>query len=233
MQSDLDFNDANEKLLSVVYLGGENSIKAAVSLNASSEELIEDTEISFKKVQEAILKQAETEQADSSIDSPDVPEVSATAEEDKPYTGSNFVSLSDAAKQPSTLKPGGISFLNESEIEGTRQPASEAILLQSDVAAAPSQTLSGDAANQTAAVHVDWSASVGSSNWADEDPIDVPVIKSEVPALPLSDTNANTSEIQTPDLRPVEDFKTIEKKNNGRDGRGRVSASPTRCATHC
>lgn len=206
----------------MVYNGGEDSIQAAVSLDAGSDEHIHDTEVSFKTIHDAISKWKDNVQADFNAGSPEIRATAANAG-DGSYAGSHFVSLSDIAQQPTTIGTGGISFLNESEIEGTRQPASEATNIVTEVAA-PTQTLTETTPIQSTAVHVDWSTSASATNWADEDSYDTPA-QSDPFALPQ--TNGKPTQIQEPDLQPVEDFKTIEKKSSNRDGRGRVSTCYT------
>lgn len=211
----------------MVYLGGDDSLKAAVSLDAGSEDLIEDTKISFKQVRDAIQQQSSSaDQVDTPVEIPEAATDASPVDDNKPYASANLISLSDVAKQAPTIGTGGISFLNESEIEGSRQPESEATGLQASEVAAPMQTLATEAVTPAKAIEVDWNASVVHSNWADEDSSDPPVPDSDPVAVPSSVTSVTSSQAKQPQTTtPVDEFKTVEKKPATKDGRGKVSFS--------
>ncbi|CCG80572.1 Uncharacterized protein TAPDE_000084 [Taphrina deformans PYCC 5710] len=216
---DKDYNDANERLLSLVYLGGVASLDAAQNLYMGSSETVDDTTITFKQIHDAILEQGSGSALQSGSEAvTDNPEAAnETGESEQQYSGTNFVSLSELANQTSTIGSAGISFLNESEIEGTHLQESTGVVLDSAPSAAPEQTIAGQEGNDAAAA-LDWSGvNAARTNWADEDSNEPSRSESDIVAIPSPEAQPQTSSLQ-----PLSDFKTIEKKNISREGgRGR------------
>lgn len=200
-------------------------------MSAGSDDMVDDTTITFKQIHEAIYPSSKsaTEQSVGEI-----PGSSADTKQNdnEEYSGSNFVSLSELSQKPSTLSTGGISFLNESEIEGTAMPESVAGPSTTSTEAAPGQTAAGDDGNR-AAEDLTWAnMETSRTNWADED-----VVVAESAATPAAvETIAPPPEVAPTKggLQPLSDFKTIEKKsqNRGDAGRGRVSLVLQLCRMH-
>lgn len=197
---------------------------AAGNLESASDEKIDGTEISFKTVHDAIFQQ-QPATAQTTDETPGAPEEvkddDLTTNRDHEYTSSNLISLSEVAKHPSGIAAGGISFLNESEIEGTHLSESMATSIDADMSLAPAQTLVSEEGNRAAVAEVDWSAATTTKgDWADEDSYDA----AAPAAQPLTLSQAETrSKPQKPNLQPVSDFTTVEKKTPAREGGGRVS----------
>lgn len=215
--------------MNIVYLGGDESLAAAESLSAASDISIDGTDVSYKRIHEAIYKSSgSTHETNATGDDAEETQTEEnhveSGQASHELQGSNFITLSEASKRASAIPSGGISFLNESEIEGTHQSESLAEPARDEVSSAPTQTLADIDGNPAATGEVDWSASAPRSNWADDESTDVPVPE-PTPALDASDVTPSNGAVQQPDLRPIDEFKTIEKKALVRDGRGRVSLS--------
>ncbi|EPX72921.1 uncharacterized protein SOCG_00683 [Schizosaccharomyces octosporus yFS286] len=117
---DQAFNTAVEKLLINVYEGSEKSVKAVASLNSSSEEHIDETEVSYKLISEksdeffntpAVQKHDENDETEEQATSKSNNVVNNEGEE-------TSASLDEHAHQTTRPLNRGIQFLNESEIEG-------------------------------------------------------------------------------------------------------------------
>lgn len=204
-----------------MYLGGDASLEAAINLDAASEDTIDDTAITFKQVHEAIFQKGDIAPQSAPEELPEVEETAKSPEtSSQHYQGANFISLSEIASHPSSIGTGGISFLNESEIEGSHQRESVGTALTTEDEAAPSQTIAEEDGNKAAAT-LDWSAmNTPRTNWADEDSSETAMPESDPVAVPQPEAE------ETPEkssLQPLSDFKTIEKKGPVREGgRGRV-----------
>lgn len=187
--SDTQLNEASERLLTLVYTAGETSVEAAERLAQESEELVDGTEVSYKQVADALKPQPEPAAAETAPEEPD----SLRTPSDQPegttgLKGSNFLSIDDVLNNPTPIGHGGISFLNESEIEGVHAPdepavasaigddnnggaSSTIVQLETTVGgeestgteSAPAQTIA-----EPAKVAVDWKAAATGS-WADDD----------------------------------------------------------------
>ena len=146
--TDAQLNEASERLLTLVYTAGETSVEAAERLAQESDELVDGTEVSYKQVAAALKPQevatpaVENDQADA--------QDSLRSASDKPegttgLKGSNFFSIDDVLNNPTPIGHGGISFLNESEIDGVHAPEEPAIAstIDADVAAGGSGPAAG------------------------------------------------------------------------------------------
>lgn len=206
---DKDFNEANEKLLTLVYAGGEESAQAATLLDSGSDDVIEGTEITYKRVHKAIFGGPEPE--------PETPEQSVEEPKTNGMTP-HFVTLSEIAANPSPIS-GGISFLNESEIEGVHAPEERESPPQQNSVPGPSQGIVTQEGNKEGNAAVDWNAK-STTNWADESS---DALQPETPAPAPASTQRATGQATMPRKKAQEnrsdDFKTIEGRQ--RPGRGR------------
>lgn len=205
--------------MSIVYLGGDASLKAAHNIHAGSTDTIDDTTITFRQVHDAIQQPSNTDATDAVAETPaesggeDVIESN-----DQHYAGTNFVSLSELSTKPSTIGSGGISFLNESEIEGTHLNEGTGFVADAEPSAAPGQTIAAHDGNN-AAEALDWSGvNATRTNWADDD------VSDSVKAVDVIEVLSDPVEVpQKSALQPLSDFQTIEKKTAHKDtSRGRV-----------
>lgn len=202
-----------------MYLGGDASIDAAQNLFVGSSEHVDDTAITFKQIHDAIHEQTSVSLTDA-IDEPELPDTeAANGDQEQQYNGSNFVSLSDLSKKTSTLGSAGISFLNESEIEGVHLHESPGVVANTGSVAAPGQTLAVQDGNN-AAETLDWSGTnVMRTNWADEETSEPAKTEEVIASIPSAAALPNDDALQSPT-----EFRTIEKKSVHKDGtRGRVS----------
>lgn len=226
---DSDFNNASEKLLTLVYTGGEESSQAAFNLESGSEDLVDGTTISYKRIRDAICG-TEEQPEPSADDTPAESKANGVSE----YAGSNFISLSEVASHPSSIGAGGISFLNESEIEGVHAPEENDVSAPEPTAApGPSQSVITHEGNKEGNVAVDWNAK-SSMDWADEDPIESPISAPSQKASAATPTAAvpRSNKSNAAASAVPEEFKTIEGRQRparGRgEGRGRVSCITSR-----
>lgn len=210
-------------MLNIVYLGGDESLAAAESLSVASDSLIDGTDVSYKRVHEAIHKSTESTQTlDTAAEAPNQDSSTEPSQDSHELQGSNFITLSEASKMATGVSSGGISFLNESEIEGTHQSESLAEPALDEAAPAPTQTLTEVDEHKAAPGEVDWSTNAPRSNWADDESSEAPAPEPESTSAP-SDIAPSKGAIQQPNLHSIDEFKTVEKKAPVRDGRGRVS----------
>lgn len=203
---DKDFNEACEKLLTLVYVGGDESSQASVLLDSASEEQVEGTPVTYKQIYNAIYGLTPTKEPEAE------PEEAPKTNGATPH----FISLSDLSANPSKIV-GGISFLNESEIEGVHAPEEQEAPVAQTSVPGPSQGIVNNVANKEAnATTMEWNdtKNTTTTNWADES-ID------EVVVVPRSTPSPRKREQKGDDFKTIEGRPKSTRGGRGDRGRGR------------
>ncbi|ORY73923.1 hypothetical protein BCR37DRAFT_384644 [Protomyces lactucae-debilis] len=215
---DQEYNEANERLLSIFYESGPASVEAAERLKEASDSCIEGTVISYARIAEAMKPVPE----EDVLEVPEQAEIQAATEYGNNHSAAgHLVSFGHVAEHPSTMGGGGISFLNESEIEGSHAPEEAEALPTESTPEAPAQGVAETCNANSAGIA--WNAETPEVNWADEvDASDAEPKASVTPAVAVPHTSEPPRAV-LPTKEPEDEFTPVEgrKRDSGTRGRGR------------
>jgi hypothetical protein len=209
---DQEYNEAAERLLSIFYESGPDSIEAAEHLKQASQECIKGTAISYARIVET-MRPAETgAEALESLQRDETEDAHASD-----TAAGHLVGLSEVAELPASTAAGGISFLNESEIEGNHAPE-EDTLQEENILEAPAESVVETLDANSAAIA--WNTQSPEINWADEVDSHELVQQPTTPAF-VAPTDSQR-EAALPSRKAEDEFTQVEgrKRESGR-GRGR------------